>query len=1138
MSEAADELLELEKRLRDTLNSERAPVMGPCLEAIRSREPGLLQVDSLQIIRRILRTGKDSVKTLLFCLAQWPTLTVLLITEQVNQAYGEGNEYAVHAAIEELLGADSALSTSVRKKVWKAFRSACYHIGLKVSSRESGVGHMIGEFLHQAGLPLAFVDKVTHAMARTAHEVGLPDEDDPEAVARWQACLLTHMKYLPITSVRAIEADETGFYPRTFLRLFGTRGNPSSDTVEGIMARVLTEPKYLDGSGRWRRALRIPRLLLRNDELAVELPPGEDLEWVITVDGEEHTYRGGVGVETVPIMCVLPQHVSIASGTFSSTHVIWEDLADNRFQIFNSDGQWLRCAALGDAEIKLPPGDYVLVLRFQPSGFTEECHCACVEPDLYSMPLTLHPGATCELRRGPAQVTLAGEARPWIKFGGARLLAGGEPVSLCKGLSLEVAFGDTELDSSSTRRYAIHLSAEGKRIAQVPASDGVFSIEAISRELSPGLHRLVAELCPEGTERAITRSSTLVWTGLERQAENGVLHCSAWPQNLVASGCENASLSRENGQIGPRDRSAYFFRTEFTGTNGRISIFDWAVPGVFMEVEDYGVTPVVRRSFHAGSVLPLPPLTRQLLRIRSTEDGQLLLQGKKIRELVGGRGVSIHLSSIAERLDSGSGLLQFESRRMLPLEDLAQVVAPHQIFNFEQNRTPNHMVVAFQFAIPCSEIRCRLKNVITGLSLDLNAICDDPDTFSERFPMRLESGACADGLYSYRLEVDTSSMSPGAWIVDLEVCLAGRWGAPTNARQDSYCFGMLILRWGETSESLESVLECCSEPLDPNLLLDMLTGIHRDLQRCYALECWPGLGWLKSLWKRWLGMLVPLNRVRVQRLIAMCEMTPPESAAVSWLPLQRVESSLPELFAQPPDTYVGLQRTSRGMGLALSAVASAADFPGPLSLGVIDLYVTGGFGGLAKMMSGSPPYKFDFAEYGSGLLFSPLPESWPRDWQPKDGEFLGRTHYQVAWERLRTRYRETLTGNDIRRQYSLAMAHAVARQNRAPAVMLHRLEQKHSGAQIGDSIEESFLCEFETFLSALALDCRMDARVPGTLAASKDSLSRLRPDGSCSLSDLIGYLLQLGADMFGFYLLLWEIILVAKMDPTERAAHA
>ena len=134
------------------------------------------------------------------------------------------------------------------------------------------------------------------------------------------------------------------------------------------------------------------------------------------------------------------------------------------------------------------------------------------------------------------------------------MLAGGEPVSLCKGLSLEVAFGDTELDSSSLRRYAVHLSAEGKRIAQVPASGGVFSIEAISRELSPGLHRLVAELCPEGTERAITRSSTLVWTGLERQAENGVLHCSAWPQNLVASGCENASLSRENGQIGPRVR--------------------------------------------------------------------------------------------------------------------------------------------------------------------------------------------------------------------------------------------------------------------------------------------------------------------------------------------------------------------------------------------------------------------------------------------------------------------------------------------------------------------------------------------------------------------------------------------------------
>ena len=43
MSETKEEILRLEKYLRDTLNAESAPIMGPCLESIRSREADLLK---------------------------------------------------------------------------------------------------------------------------------------------------------------------------------------------------------------------------------------------------------------------------------------------------------------------------------------------------------------------------------------------------------------------------------------------------------------------------------------------------------------------------------------------------------------------------------------------------------------------------------------------------------------------------------------------------------------------------------------------------------------------------------------------------------------------------------------------------------------------------------------------------------------------------------------------------------------------------------------------------------------------------------------------------------------------------------------------------------------------------------------
>ena len=216
----------------------------------------------------------------------------LILTEKISEAYGEGNDYAVHQAIAELLGqrADKPLSNSEKKLVWREFRHACYKLGLNLSSRESGVGYMVEEFLHQAGLPLSFVSKVTQLMLRTGSEVGLPDEDDPTGIARWQECLLDNMKYLPPTARKSIQADQTGFYVRTFLRACNSLNVPCGTSVAAIMAEVVTQSRC-SGSipGRGHKVLRIPRLLWRNDELLVELPASDD-DWTINVDGESRDF--------------------------------------------------------------------------------------------------------------------------------------------------------------------------------------------------------------------------------------------------------------------------------------------------------------------------------------------------------------------------------------------------------------------------------------------------------------------------------------------------------------------------------------------------------------------------------------------------------------------------------------------------------------------------------------------------------------------------------------------------------------------------------------------------------------------------------------------------------------------------------
>ena len=932
MSETADQIQRLEKHLRETLNEERAPVMGPCLESIRCRNPTLLEDGILETIRRILGRGEDSVASLVSCLQQWPAIAVLLITEQVNQAYGAGGEYAVHRAVEELIGMQKELSGPQRKKIWKGFRRAIYRIGLKVSSRESGVGYMVEEFLHQAGLPLSFVERVTTLMIRTANEVGLPEEDDPQGLARWQGCLLRNAKFLPPTARRSLEADETGFYVLTFLRAYGEQsGERSEKTAEGIMARVLADSTFQAKSRKSYRMLRIPGLMWRNDELVLELPAGDDRTWTINVDGEESTYGGEVGTEVVPRLPTLPRVVSISDGTFANECVIWDDEADNRFQIFNADGRWVQASSLERAEVRLSPGDYTLLLRFEPGDFEGRCQCAALDPDLFVLPITLLPGDGFSLRRGPAITVLRAEPRPWMRFSGVRLTpSGGEPIFYGKELRLDLALGEREDESLTlpdgritlARTYTVRLAAGGSELARIPVQDTGIGLGEISKKLRPGLHRLIAELCPSGTERAIARSSVLLWTGLELQDSDGILHCSAWPENLIASGCENSNLRQEALTIGPRDSLSPMFRTEFTARNGRAIILDWSVPGVFVEVEDHGVSPVLRRRLEMGSMLALPPQSRQLLRIRSTEEGELVLDGQTIRELKSGRAVSLHLSSLAERLKTGCGALQFEmsSGRVC---NVARLVAPHQIFGFLPSCSPRQYQIEFRFALPCSQVKCHVENLLTGSSLKLSAACDDPRGWADSNMIRLESRESIGGAHGYLLTVELCNFAAGPWFSTFEVCLDGRWGAPTNTRQDSYCFGLIVQRGGTLSLDLEAVLKSCDEPEDTSTLLESLNRVHRALQHCFAPECWDGLKWLKPLWKRWLSKVTPLDRLKVAHLVSLCEVKPPDSAGYSWLPLQRVEAATVELFAQPPHLYSGLKHPSTGLGHCLSAISRA-----------------------------------------------------------------------------------------------------------------------------------------------------------------------------------------------------------------------
>jgi hypothetical protein len=112
----------------------------------------------------------------------------------------------------------------------------------------------------------------------------------------------------------------------------------------------------------------------------------------------------------------------------------------------------------------------------------------------------------------------------------------------------------------------------------------------------------------------------------------------------------------------------------------------------------------------------------------------------------------------------------------------------------------------------------------------------------------------------------------------------------------------------------------------------------------------------------------------------------------------------------------------------------------------------------------------------------------------------------------------------------------IERKQRAHALCLRRLERRFDE---GESVEDGLLCAIEGFLSALARKCREDGRRPGVLFRYQENLQGMLRIGITSfpLTQVLSLVLQLGSDLFGFYLLLWELVLTGMENIKEEAKH-
>ncbi len=1135
-----------EKTLGDKLHRGELPFLGLYTDVFGP--------NARDYLKKVIALQPRPVDAYLDGLKKWPALFASYLTIHVVEGYGQNPNGEVHPLVDAaVLGRAGALSQAQRERLWSGYRRACVALGLAVSPRQSGANYMVDEYLRQAGVPLAAAGELVQRMARYARATGIPDDDDPGAIKLWQRGLLDTLGApFPVRVRRAVADDDTGFYTRLFSKAY--REPTAADVQAYALGRAFAAG--FDGRGpvpgSWTRSLAIPRVLWRDGILGVELPAADGMEWSVEVGAQRHRYEGLSEPRFVPFEEDLPSAVTVmrSGGVVALKETLWEDRRENRLLVCSSGGAFVAGARLGQpGVVALEPGSYQLVLRFVPDGRADEVEQLTADPDCYGLECKLDPGEALELRRGPASVTLKADATALVALNGASVRdVRGTEVFLPVRLSLRIVLPSEWLVDGS--RFEVQVSPGGLGESfTVPVAEGsessVLDLAPHLRRLSPGLGRVLVELRRVGAGRALARVGGYLWNSLEEVRGRCVFACSQLPQNLDRSASENLQEDPQACTLTYADDGNRFFRTVFD-LRGRGPVpLVWSVPGTFLYARDYQEGGVVERPLRKGVTLVATPATRTVLEVYADRDGVLELGGLRVAVPFARVGVKkLQVAALVDYLRPGEDTLYFRGSDEFAREALVRIVAPHEVLQFEAR--PKAGGYEVELTLPRAAARFRLsgEDLLTGRKVSVDLLPDDvahlqdPDARAWVFSSRSGKGEV------YTISVPLERWPAGFWALEVDVQVEGRWGHLTNKHADMFYVGLTI---GEGGAWLNrNALLSVADHLSEEQALVALPRVHRLALVCHSPEAWEQLSWISDVWRRLVRRFDRHAGPLPREVVEWVGQQPPETAPASWVPHLSFVVGMPWVLGRPASEYVGAPPTQGGTGRALGLLPLfGGDLLRLFTDGVADPVAAVGFKNAVAMQRGARPTSFRIPVFGAALLCSDLSARLrllrQEGWRPGRGDLLGALHYQFALADLKDRYRRTLDGTEDRGIHALFLLkqvralHLASFGSRFPAhfdnmhgaLGLLRCDAPESLAE-AEQQEQENLRDIVGFLSLVAQVCRWEARVPGALTKLRETLQRHSGAEEGRLGAALSYLLYIGEEILGFYLLLWELAFASE----------
>lgn len=1115
-----DPFAKYESGIMDKLRESNVPYLGLI--------DGLLNESTLSFIKNALTQSGGTLANFEKGLRLSPALFVGYLVHTIRQNLGDAAGSAVYGCINLAMGRakDARQDNEERKKLWKAFCLACKKLKLPLSNRLYGNFYMVDAYLEQTGVAEAYLKIIYERMDKFARKAGLPDPEDYSAQKAWYDEFRNLYKdAFGVRTHRALINDTQGYYLSQFLKAipsneeFNKNSNSQIQKVEPY--RIAVSPVFLfDG-----------------DELSIVFPGYvNDMDWQIKIDDRVESIQVKDQDKTIRFDDYSLSKIECIVSNIPPTIVtLWEGDLNNQFAIFNCDDNvFVGRYDLTQEGVALSPGRYRILSRFPISESWVELEESCQE-GFFIGEFDLLAGGCNYIKRGRITFTVSAHSEARMVFEGGEVV----PYSgknFFASNSLRIAI-DLPLEwKSSQSNYELELSAGElgeRRIVPVSVNSDnriLFELDFQLLGWKPGVTRVRAALKKENERRELVRQSALVWLGL-RSLENGfTLDLIALPENIDIVKSKNIRIDREKCELKPIDYDVQFADLSFALTRNRSLKFRFALLGTFLYISDLEDGFRNETNLPIGSILSSSFNDTRRIRIFSTEDGCLRIGGHTIHEsFLRKPWCNPSIASLLDKITRDDNKLVLDtSKYSLPL---LRIVSPHYVDNWKIEFKARSIDITFKSPVGFDEFVAHVTNLVS-LRSHKKIFSTDATLCNVR------SGEISGLLItrnnhdlSQMLTLNTDALADGAWFIEFDTAIKGKWGSITNARKDHYGLGVVVER-GRIVNFSSNILFNIRD-MSPEHKKLLFNFVNAELKKCYEINCWNSLSWIKEIWCCLVKDNDVVNNDRLSQVLSLTQYIPSDIDSPSWVPQVHMGAFNMTLYGRESRYYRHIDVKDSVNLRCLKLIGDADKNLGSClqSELIADSVVVAFENRSAIIANNAVPESLNINMLAA-MLPSVFNEALWRDicsgdFVPVFGDMLGGAHLAYCQYSFLVNARRAQDGNEFHRPAHNKMVFNFANTKRDALPLLVRDDFFESDT------ERELLESVCYFSSVFAKSCRGVVWGNGDIGLFLQQLKAGLLGENTKLEDILSYYLTIAGELFHYYLLLWDVYFISIKNIKE-----